>query len=263
MKNKITTAFVIILLISTPFISYGAEAYKPFNKNQYPSNDFTISQANFNHGDALIKIIEAKRISIKYEEVPHFCRMWLSVKKSNKTVYRKYFDDIEPVGFSYGLFIPKVQPPSPYFAVVKNGDYDGSLFLISKNGKVIKLMGGFYFITKNKRYLFSEYASDATGLAVFDLRKGLVVFSSMNLPAEMSHWYENKGEYYFTTEPDSYNDPEQIVAFFYDFKTNKITQKNIGRSEFAAGKPVIYDFDPREYQDCNTSQNMRLDGDRD
>ena len=263
MNDKFTILFVGILLFSGPFICHGAEPYKPFNKKQYSSNDFAISQADFSHGNVFIRIIEAKRISEKHDEPPYTCRTWLSVRKASKTIYHNYVDDIDAVGFSYGLFIPKVQTPSPYFAVVKNGDYDGRLFLISKDGKVFNLMGGFYFITKNGRYIFSEYASDASGLAVFDLKKGRVVFSSMELPAEMSHWYENQGKYYFTTEPDSYDDPAQVVAYFYDFKTNKIKQKNISRSEFAGGKPITYDFDPREYEDCKTMQNKQLDGDRD
>jgi hypothetical protein len=49
----------------------------------------------------------------------------------NKTIFKKYFDDIDAVAFSYGLFIPNVQPPAPYFAVVKNEDYDGPLYLLT------------------------------------------------------------------------------------------------------------------------------------
>ena len=49
-------------------------------------------------------------------------------------------DDIEPVGFSYGLFVPKRQPVPSYFVALKEGDYDGRLLL----------PGGFYFVTRGK-----------------------------------------------------------------------------------------------------------------
>ena len=266
MNHKIITTIGIILLTFVPLISYGADPYKPFIKRQYPSKDFTISQADFNHGNVVIKIIGAKKRSEKYDQPPHFCWTWLSVMKSNKTIYKKYFDDIEPVGFSYGLFIPKVQPPSPYFAVVKNGDYNGRLFIIHKNGKVFDLMGGFYFFSKDKRYLFSEYASDSSGLAVFDLRDGRVVFSSVELPAEMYQWYEKDITYFFTASewPNNSGMPQEKegIAYFYDLKKHKIKEKGISRSELSASKPVAYDFDPREYEDCKATQNNAIEPDR-
>jgi hypothetical protein len=105
----------------------------------------------------LIRIIQAKKISKNYNEPPYLCLAWIEI---TKTIFKKYFDDIDAVAFSYGLFIPNVQPPTPYFAVVKNGDYDGHLYSVNEDGKVDDFMGGFYFITNDKRYLFSQYVSD-------------------------------------------------------------------------------------------------------
>jgi len=258
MNNKIITAIGMLLLIFSPTVSNGGDSYKPYVQKQYSINDFSITHSDFHHGNVVIKIIQAKKKADKYNEPPYLCRAWLDVSKAKNRIYQKYFDDIDAVGFSYGLFVPKIQPPSPYFAVVKNGDYDGKLFLVRKDGKVFDLMGGFFFITKNRRYLFSEYASDTTGLAVFDLRNGRVVFSSMELPAEMSHWYEKKGEYYFTAEPDSYNVPDKIIAYFYDFSANKIIERTISGAELADSIPVTYDFDPREYENCTTTANKRI-----
>jgi hypothetical protein len=91
--------------------------YRPFVAEQYNPNDFKVSQVKFRHGSAVIRIIEAKRTSEKHDELPYLCRAWLDVTKSKKTVLRKYFDDIDASGFSYGLSVPEVQPPSPFFAV--------------------------------------------------------------------------------------------------------------------------------------------------
>jgi hypothetical protein len=134
-----------------------SEISKTFIASQYNSDDFKVSQAEFRNGDAVIRIIEVKRISERVDVPPYACRAWLEVTKANKSTFRRYFDNIEPVGTSYGLFVPEVQPPGPFFAVAKNGDYDGRLFLVRKDGKVFDVIGGSYFTTEDKRYLFSQY----------------------------------------------------------------------------------------------------------
>lgn len=266
MNNIKITILAAILLLVVPLISRPSEQYKPFVSKEYGPNDFKISQAEFRNGNVLIRIIEAKKISKKYDEPPYVCRAWLDIQKANETIYQKYFDDIDAVGFSYGLFVPKVQPPSPYFVVVKNGDYDGRLFIVSQDGKVFNLLGGFYFISRDKRYLFSEYVSDARGLAVFDLENGRVAYSSEKLPAYMHQWYEKDGKYFFTesewSDGSSIPLEKEGVAYFYDFETNKIIQKRIKTSDLVTSKPVKYDFDPREYEDCAATQDKRLDSGR-
>lgn len=247
-----------MLALFLPVISDGAGPYKEFIPNQYSPDDFKISQAEFRHGDTVIRIIQVKKISRKFDEPPHTCRAWLDVMRAKQAVFRRYFDDIDAVGFSYGLFVPEVRPAPPFFAVVKNGDYDGRLFLVHKDGKVFDLVGGFYFISENKRYLFSHYASDTSGLAVFDLKEGRVVFSSDKLPAYQHQWYIRKGSYFFTASEwlgSGMPSEKEGVAYFYDFKSRKIIEEKITSTELAASKPVAYDFDPRECEDCKVTHN--------
>jgi hypothetical protein len=254
MKKANIGILVSTLSLLLPLMSDGAELYKPFIAGQYSSKEFKIFQGEFRNGNVLIRIIEAKTISEDYDKSPYACRAWLEVTKAKQTLFRKYYDDIDAVGFSYGLFVPKVQPPPPFFAVVKNGDYDGRLFLVHKDGKVFDLIGGFYFISENKRYLFSHYASDISGLAVFDLQGGHVVFSSDKLPEYQHQWYIKKGSYFFTAS-EWYG---HGVAYLYDFKSHKIIEKEISSAELAASKPVAYDFDPRECEDCKVTHNKSL-----
>jgi hypothetical protein len=254
MKKANIGILVSILGLLLPLTSDGAEQYKPFIASQYSPKEFKISQGEFPNGNALIRIIEAKTISEKYVKSPHACRAWLEVTKAKQTLFRKYYDDIDAVGFSYGLFVPKVQPPPPFFAVVKNGDYDGRLFLVDKDGKVFDLIGGFYFISENKRYLFSSYASDISGLAVFDLQRGHVVFSSDKLPEDQYQWYIKKGAYFFTAS-EWYG---HGIGYFYDFKSHKIIEKEMTSAELAASKPVAFDFDPKECEDCKVTHNKAL-----
>jgi hypothetical protein len=178
---------------------------------------------------------------------------------SKQNIFQRYYDDIEPVGFSFGLFVPIIQPPSPYFAIVKNGDYDGRLFLVKSDGKVYDLMGGFYFITKDKRYLFSKYASDMEGLVVFNLKSDRIVFSSDKIPY-IQQWYVKDDNYFFTESewiPSNLGKPTEKagLAYFYDFKAHQILPKMITAGEMATAKALAYDFDPREYEDCITEPN--------
>jgi hypothetical protein len=122
---------------------------------------------------------------------------------------------------------------------------------------VFDLPGGSYFISKDKRYLFSRYESDSPGLVVFDLRRSRAVFSSDNRLEDEYQWYVLKDSYFFTVSeisewPDTSRIPQEKegVAFFYDFKSHKIVEKSITSQEMAASQPVAYDFDPRRCEDC-------------
>jgi hypothetical protein len=243
-----------------PLISIGAEPYKPFIASQYSSKEFKISQGEFRNGNVLIRIIEAKKVSGR-DKPPYACRAWLDVMAAKQTMFKRYFDDIDAVGSSYGLFVPEVQPPPPFFAIVKHGDYDGRLFLVDRNGKVFDLIGGYYFITEDKRYLLSQYHSDTSGLAVFDLQERRVVFSSDKLPEYQHQWYIEKASYFFTASEWSGSGmprEKQGVAYFYDFKSHKIIEKEISSAELAASKPVAFDFDPRGCEDCKVTHNKAL-----
>ncbi len=257
-----TTIQILALIWSTagPLISSGSEQYKPFVSKQYSRNDFEVSRGQFQNGNASISLTEAKRISKTYDEPPYTCRAWFEVKKGRESLYQQYFDDIDAVGFSYGLVVPIEQPPSPYFAVVKNGDYDGRLYLVNKEGKVFNLIGGYYFFSKDKKYLFSVYASDDIGLEVFDLMTGRVVFSSSStpLPGWIEQWYEKDSRYFFTVENDSELSAEERMLYFYDFKANKIIEKANAFSEVTAAHPIVYDFDPRKYEDCKVISNKSI-----
>ena len=198
---------LILTLLVSALIAGNAQSppddkFLPFGHKDYDPKEFHVSQNEFHNGSTLIKVIQVKNISNHYNNEPSLCRAWIEINKADQTVFKKYFDDIDAVGFSYGLFVPAVQPPAPYFVVVKNGDYDGHLYLVNEKGKVDDLMGGFYFITDDKRYLFSHYASDLPGLVVFDLKEGRTVYSSDKIPP-IHQWYVKDGAY-FLPSPNGY-----------------------------------------------------------
>jgi hypothetical protein len=239
-------------------------APRHFVAREYPTDQFKISATEIKRGNLKVKIKQAKRTK-NFEQTPHSCRVWLDVGKSTKPVFSRYYDDIDPVGFSYGLFIPTAQPELPYLAIVKNGDYNGRLFLFGKDGKVNDLLGGLYFLTKDKRYLFSEYASDASGLAVFDLVAGIVVFSSEQLP-HIYQWYERNGNYFFTEaewKDNSGRATEKAgTVHTFDIKQQKLIEKKVKPAFIKKAKVVKWDFDPREYEDCTSTPNTPVEPSR-
>lgn len=258
--RKVRTSNLLIALIAAfhlvPSTGISAEpASRPFVANDYPSEQFQVSATEIKNGNIKINIRQAKKTK-DFEQSPHSCRAWLDVEKSANTIFSSYYDDIDAVGFSYGLFVPKAQPKSPYLAVVKNGDYNGRLFLLRSDGKVHDLLGGFYFFAKDKRYVFSEYASDTSGLRVFDLIAGEVVFSSEKLPY-IHQWYEKNGTYFFTeTEwrDNSGRATEKAgTVHIFDFKLKKLVEKKVSRAYFEKAKVVEWDFDPRKYEDCTST----------
>jgi hypothetical protein len=251
-------ASIMVLLI--PLMSTADDLYQPFVAEQYSQDDFKISQVEYLNGNTVIRIIEAKNISKKYDKYPYFCRAWLDIMKEKQTLFRRYFIDTGDVPFIFGLFVPEVQPPAPFFAVVKNGNDNGRLFLVHDDGEVFDLIGGFYFITENRRYLFSHYAGAGSGLAVFDLQEGRVVFSSDKLPAFQHQWYVTEDASYYFTESEWPNGPpfpsEKLdVAYFFDFRSNKIIKKSITKKDIEACKPVAWDFDPRDCDECIVTHN--------
>ena len=131
-----------------------------------------------------------------------------------------------------------------------------TFYLVNENGKVDDLIGGFYFITNDRRYLFSKYASDLPGLVVFDFKTGRTVYSS-NKIQPIHQWYEKDGVYFFSESEWIRTNLGKAtekagIAHFYDFKTQEIISKEITAAEIAAAKKLAYDFDPRKYENCTT-----------
>lgn len=260
-RNKfIFILFVLsyLFLRPLPVKANEPDKYRPFIKKEYDINKFEVSSASLRYGDITLEVHDVKRKENSGKEPIYFCRAWINVMNGDKSIFRKYYDDIEPLGFSYGIIVPKIQPPAPYIAVVKNGDYDGRLFLVNyKNLKVVDLMGGLYFITKDKRYLFSEYATDGNGLEIFDLNNGVVIYSTKELPCEIMGWYEKDGKYIFTapigTPTEKVPPDGTLLVYSFDFHTYTFKEEFITEAELTSYKRLSYDYDPTKQEDCKVN----------
>ena len=234
-----------------------AEAYRPYEKGEYVGGDFDVTSHTWPHGRVKVKITQAKRLGPRSVEPPYACRAWLEVYEGKTRIWERYFDDIGPSGFSYGLSVPGKQPTPEYFAVIKNGDFDGRLFLIDRKGMVTDLSGGFYFVTFDRRFLYSEYAADTQEVMVFDLLFGKIVLDTKTtdsslLPGDIYDWYHDGKKYFFTiVKPGAPGKGlvQEDRKSVYEVKMNPPGIEKVP-ADFSRLHHKKWDFDPRRFRDC-------------
>lgn len=249
--GKLPLLFLAGLVLLAESQKVPSKVAPAFNSHKYPPTIFRVTQNDFSLGDITVRIIEAKNRS-NSKKVPHWCDAWLEIRKADQLLKRLYYNDIEPVGASYGIFIPNRQPSPDLFIATKEGDYDGRLLLVSKTGNVSDLRGGRWFVTSDKRFLVSEYSSDEAAITVMDLSTGRTVLTTE--PDDVPHvdkWYRD-GSGYFFTESDAPTNNDTFEAFRLYFAGGKISKVTIPISKLKRAKPVSYDFDPftQKKQDC-------------
>jgi hypothetical protein len=217
----------------------------------YKSDSSTATKSHYKFGNVDIFLEQVKG---KY---PTFCNAWLKIEKAGKIIHKRKYIKIESLGGGYGLFVPSKQPSQKYFLVNKSGDYNGRSLLIDKEGNLIDLPGGLYFITDDSRYLFIEHEKDCCGaLRVFDLELGKVVFSvspeqsvksDVGLYQSITYYKKDYKVYIIF----SYNGDDSNKIFKYNFDTNTIERDKTIKPQ---SNEIINLFSSLEkLDDCNCS----------
>jgi hypothetical protein len=235
----------VFLLLLLPCIAQQKSTPKviAFNPADYPIGKFQITRKEFSYGEVMVRVIQVKNLGYTME--PDMCRAWLEVKKGERLLKRFYYPDINPVGGGFGIFLPKQQPMDDYFAAVKDGDYNGRLLLVRKDGETQDLPGGFFFLTADRRFLVSEYNSDLYAVTVFDLKENRKVLESSNLP-EIGSWYEDESGYFFM----EYGKPGHAERL--DLEHGKFLKIHVTPADISKSHKVRYDFDLRKKRDCTS-----------
>jgi len=255
MTRQIIRDSICVLGVLAGAMSMGQSAGNEapaFSPADYPRAGFQVTQSAHTLGDIRIRIVHAKRRKAN-ASAPSYCRAWVEISRGEALFRRILFGDIEPVGHSYGVFVPAKQPSANYFVLVKEGDYDGHVLLVNGDGTVADLLGGSFFVTSDRRFLVSEYSSDSSGLAVFDLHAHRVMLETTEIPY-IQNWYEDSAGYFFTEsewsggsgEPHEKGD----VANRLDLKEMKIVTSSVGPSKLQSATRVKYEFDARQHEDC-------------
>lgn len=259
-KIKLSLATLQLMLMAQICIHSPAlaAAPKPFNASDYPA-----SQVSSFHKQLGKVAIDAKQVKRPDEKLsnPRYCRAWIWLAKEGKQVTCEYFDDMNPLGGSNGLFAPNAILPAGYDCFVKLGDYDGRLVLINDAGKHWNLGGGTFFVSKDKNHLFSIHETETkTGVSVFDLKKGTLVLAedekSKEVPPIMDKWYFDGSSYFFTTKNADGSQPKgnDRTVYAFDEKTSKLVKKTMNSAKISAAQAIAYDFDADSERDRNSAR---------
>jgi hypothetical protein len=218
MKTILISVFMILTTLS---FGQDIDKFEPFNSCDYPKEKYQIMSDSFRLNKILIKIRQVKtRNPNSGDKTFFYCRAWLTVSKENKSIFQRFFKSIEPLGGCSGLFISPEQPRKDYFVVSKLGDYDGRIFIFDSFGNVTEKLGGVFFVSNDKRYLFSDWDSDGSGLTVFDFIKGRCLFSEIIEPT-LNGWYFQDNKYVSPADQDVVDD-NSIMLINFDLVTNKL-----------------------------------------
>ena len=184
---QLASSLLLISLLFRAGVASGQQL-KRFDAKSYPAGSFQVSRHDYPIGKFTVRIIQAKRVYDASAPSPSYCRAWLDVTEGGKVLRQAYFDDIDPVGGSFGVFLPKRQPLSDYFVALKEGDYDGRLLLVGEDGSLTNLPGGGFFLTPDKRFVIGSHSSDYQSPFVIDValrRLAADVRSSDLLPGDI------------------------------------------------------------------------------
>jgi len=154
------------------------------------------SEKKYYFGDYVINLIQYKRLGTEQEDNPHYCTSDIYILHNDTLVDNIIFKDIEPLGWYFGVFLPKTQELKDHFLMFKFGDYDCRTLIIDSKGKIHNIGGGDYSLYKNQ-YIISRYHQDSiTNLNIFDIVKNRIIFS-INKTGELGNLYLYNSDLYF------------------------------------------------------------------
>ncbi len=147
-------------------------------RNSASGQDLKTTEAHYRLGKFEIVIIQHKRNWTARDNMvarPLHCSASVEIRKKGRTIDKLDFD-ILPMGGYYGLFLPKSQESPRHFILVKLGDYDPKVIVITDKGRRFILGGSAYRVLLG-RYLIAQgdLASDGPYFTIFDLLKNRIL----------------------------------------------------------------------------------------
>lgn len=210
--------------------AFSQTTYKDFNQREYAPGLYKIKTQSASFDKFTVKLIKVFNKNDIHENA-FYCRAWIKVTMNNKITDSLYFDNMVAGKGCSGLYMDDEQPSPHYFILVKYGDYNGRTLIIDRTGKIHNMIGGKYFITRDKRYLFSVYESDLSGLAVYDFKTNKAVFHSDTLYTKLNQWYNQDGRYFSLDQEDDEEEIEtenpMFSAMFFKIKYFDFVKKQL------------------------------------
>jgi len=191
----------------------------------YLDTDYSIEIQAFDLDSVIVEISQI--VKRKFDGDDSNCKVIIQTRTKNRNIDELYFENIEPVGSSFGICFTKNQTNKKYIIGSKYGDYEGLVIIINSNGKIRRELGGNYFVSEDKKYLVSDWYSDLTGITIFDLEKNVIVYSK-ELPVYLSKWFENKGKYYAA---QWFDNKEIDTIYTFDLTSFSLYKTNLNLSK--------------------------------
>ncbi|MFN8309361.1 MAG: hypothetical protein U0T73_05310 [Chitinophagales bacterium] len=239
----------VILFVSFLVLGVSAAAQtkvKPFEQTDYPAARYLSKIDSFRFRNLGVSIIQVKRTDSVAGGFN--CRGWITVYKGNSITGQQTFPNMESNGGCTGFFLPEQQPRRDYFLITKYGDNSGRVLIIDTSGTIISRPGGVLYISREKKYLFSNADSSAAGLTVQDLDSHETLYSG-EVDVAPSDWFFKNGEYF--CEDLSFNsDGDDMRIIKFDLVTKKPVIMMTDRS-MLKGAVKLKSYNNTESRSCD------------
>ncbi len=226
----------------------------PFAPDRFPAGTFQVTSADYRVGDVAVRIRQARPTAKQPGPDVPSCSVSLFVRYPETGQQAWSFErDVEPLGWSFGLFVPEVQPIPDTLLVLKAFDYDARLFVIGGDGRVQDLPGGFLVVDRAHDVLFSQHVTDGgSGYVALDLRTGRVLEERLDVP--VCGWYRKGRDTFLLpyAESEQTDTCRQDVAYVWHARTRRMVPRAIGPAFLKGAAPLPYDVDPRRLADCTS-----------
>lgn len=224
-----------------------------FRAIDYPSKSFSTTTKEYKLDSITIRLIQVKTKPGQQNVEPYACRAWLRTEKSGHIIKQIYFNDIEALGWKYGLFTPRIQPMQDHFVVCKIGDYDGRLYVIDKYGHIADYPGGKFLITADRKYLITEHSADGDDtITVINIANAKKLFSTP-IKGEIYQWYQGGSVIFYRASIEVVKNQtwaeNKDTAYILDFKGKQVViGPDLKGSEHTM--KLTYTLDIKKLNDC-------------
>lgn len=232
-------AFKTIIFLTFGLTLKSQTKIPSFSFKQFPKSNYNIKNDTFEFMQfKVVKILVSKKTN-NIEG----CKCWIKILSGEKIISEKRYNT-EAVGGCSGIYMSEKGQAQNYLILSKFGDYEGLTILIDSLGKINEFIGGSYYMSKDKSFLFSIWDSDLAGLSILNLNTGKKVYEKELIDEERFYtvYFQDK-RYYITYEDGGFSE--------FDLKTLKLGKKKNDK-KFLKGNNLLYEVNKvQNFKKCN------------
>ncbi len=136
---------------------------------------------DFKFGDLLIQVEQQKKQGGLGETISGSVK----VIRNKKVQTEKTYDEMNSVGGWAGFRLPRKQPRTDLFLILKYGDYDTRVLAVTRNGNILDIANGDIYVDSEKIYsIWTE--DDITGYQAAELNGTGPIEKANKVPPEIT-----------------------------------------------------------------------------